>query len=95
MNQDIQRCLATLNAAWQRYTRATGGHPDPTIAEALSRDYRAAWEGLDACGIAEWMLEYDPITLTFSLPSHGQGATDAASAVPFARPTDLAGKEPG
>lgn len=82
MNQDIQRCLATLNAAWQRYMKAAGGRPDPTTAEVLSRDYLAAWEGLDACGIAEWMLAYDPGTLTFSLPSYGQGAADAASAVP-------------
>jgi hypothetical protein len=36
---------------------------------ALNRDYLAAWEGLDACGIEEWMLIYDAATLTFSLPS--------------------------
>jgi hypothetical protein len=35
----------------------------------LNRDYLAAWEGLDAHGIAEWMLLYDPETLTFSLPT--------------------------
>ncbi len=36
--------------------------------DALKRDYLVAWERLDAYGITMWMLEYDPATLTFSLP---------------------------
>jgi hypothetical protein len=42
---------------------------DPVTLDTLNCDYLAAWEGLDACGIAEWMLVYDPETMTFSLPT--------------------------
>lgn len=63
--------VAALNVVWQRYARTAEEQLDLATAEALNRDYVKAWEGLDACGIAEWMLEYDPITLTFSLPTTG------------------------
>jgi hypothetical protein len=82
MNEEIRSRLATLNAVWQRYTRTAQGHPNPATAEALNRDYVAAWEGLDACGIAEWMLEYDPTTLTFSLPTTDEMANDDCATLP-------------
>ncbi|HEX7736692.1 MAG TPA: hypothetical protein VF458_17730 [Ktedonobacteraceae bacterium] len=68
MNEEIRSCLATLNATWQRYAIALEQQLDTIPMSALNRDYLAAWEGLDACGIAEWMLVYDNETLTFSLP---------------------------
>ncbi len=69
MNEKVREHLAALNTAWQRYARAEEEPVDPITLDALNRDYLTAWEGLDACGIAEWMLVYDPETLTFSLPS--------------------------
>ncbi|SRR5258706_8515337 len=68
MNEKVREHLAALNTAWQRYARAEEEPVDPITLDALNRDYLTAWEGLDACGIAEWMLVYDPETLTFSLP---------------------------
>lgn len=82
MNAAIHSHLAALNAAWQRYARTMEAQLDPVTVEALSRDYLAAWEGLDACGIAEWMLVYDPATLTFSLPATGV-IHDAFATVPI------------
>lgn len=76
MNEKIYTYLAALNTAWQRYASAVEEQLDPATAEALNRDYLKAWEGLDACGIAEWMLAYDPATLTFSLPTPGERAED-------------------
>lgn len=67
MNKDIRARLATLNAAWQRYARALEQQLDTVPMSALNHDYLVAWEELDACGIAGWMLTYDPITLTFFL----------------------------
>jgi hypothetical protein len=68
MNEEIIRSqVAALNAAWQRYARAVEQQLDTVPMQALNRDYLAACEELDACGIAAWMLEYDPATLTFSL----------------------------
>lgn len=75
MNENaIRTHLAALNGAWQRSARTADEQLDPETAEGLNRDYLAAWEGLDACGIAEWMLDYDAATLTFSLPLTGETA---------------------
>ena len=90
MNEEIRQRVAALNAVWQRYARTAEGHLDPARAEALNRDYRAAWEALDACGIAEWMLEYDPAMLTFSLPTAGKMADDEWPTMMFATPAHLA-----
>lgn len=68
MNEEIHARLAMLNATWQRYAIALEQQLDTIPMSALNHDYLAAWEGLDACGIAEWMLVYDSATLTFSLP---------------------------
>lgn len=68
MNKEIRKQVNALNVAWQRYARAREQQLDTVPMEALKRDYRRAWERLDACGIAEWMLVYDPTTLAFSLP---------------------------
>ena len=67
MNEEVYIRLAALNAIWQRYASVADEPLDLATADALNRDYLAAWRGLDACGIAEWMLVYDPTTLTFSL----------------------------
>jgi hypothetical protein len=67
MQEEIREHLAALNVTWQRYASIDEG-VDPVTLDALNCDYLAAWEGLDACGIAEWMLVYDPETMTFSLP---------------------------
>lgn len=84
MNEDVIRTyLAALNAAWQRYARTEDEQVDPMTVEAINRDYLAAWEGLDACGIAEWMLVYDPATLTFSLPATGEVSHDAFATTPL------------
>lgn len=69
MQENIRTHLAALNIAWQRYARALEQQLDTVPMSAFHQDYLAAWEGLDACGIAEWMLIYDEATLTFSLPS--------------------------
>ncbi|SRR5258708_7764457 len=87
MEKNISTHLAALNAAWQRYARAAEEQLNPAPAEVLNRDYCAAWEGLDACGIAERMLAYDPTTLTFSLPTtremaHDDDATQYLPAIP-------------
>jgi hypothetical protein len=83
MNEKIRTQIAVLNAAWQRYARTADEPLDPATAEALNREYVKAWEGLDACGIAEWMLEYDPETLTFSLKALGEMANDAFATLPM------------
>jgi hypothetical protein len=88
MNEEIRGRIAALNVAWQRYVRTAEEQPDPAVTEALKRDYYAAWEGLDACGIAEWMLEYNPATLTFSLPTTAKMADDG-TAMTFAMLTRL------
>ena len=88
MNEEIRQQIAWLNAAWQRYARATDDELDPVVVEALNRDYRAAWERLDACGIAEWMLAYDPATLTFSWLSTGERANDAFATPPVSAVTN-------
>lgn len=77
MNEQIHTHLAALNTAWQRYARTAEEQVDPNVADALNRDYLTAWEGLDACGVAEWMLAYDPETLTFSLATPGESVNDA------------------
>ena len=69
MHEEIREHLAALNATWQRYASIEEERVDPVTLDALNRDYLAAWEGLDACGIAEWMLVYDPETMTLSLPT--------------------------
>lgn len=86
MNEEIRARLATLNATWQRYAIALEQQLDTVPMSALNHDYLAAWEGLDACGIAEWMLVYDATTLTFSLPDdlyannwHGNKMADPTS----------------
>jgi hypothetical protein len=93
MNEAIRSHLAALNAAWQRY-RMMEAPLDPVAVETLSRDYLAAWEGLDACGIAKWMLVYDPATLTFSLPATGV-AHDAFATVPISAVTPRAAGSQG
>ncbi len=82
--------VAALNAAWQRYARTAEEQLDPATAEALNREYVKAWEGLDACGIAEWMLVYDPVTLTFSLPTTGTVADHDWLTITFATPANRA-----
>lgn len=79
MKEKINQSLAALNAAWQRYSNVANEQLDSVTADALNRDYLAAWEGLDRCGIAEWMLEYDPLTLTFSLPITNKQAKDSST----------------
>ena len=88
MKEEIRRCIAALNAVWQRYASIEDEQLDPATAEALNRDYLAAWEGLDACGIAEWMLEYDYETLTFSLSATSEMADDAFATVPLSAVTN-------
>lgn len=73
MREEIRKHVAALNVAWQRYAKAEGEQLDPVALDALNRDYLAAWEGLDVCGIPEWMLVYDPATMTFSLPRTSEG----------------------
>lgn len=68
MNEKVRKHLTALNVTWQRYVKAEEEQLDLVATDTLNRDYLAAWEGLDACGIAEWMLVYDPTTMTFSLP---------------------------
>lgn len=84
MNERVRIHLALLNAAWQRYARTTAEQRDPNVTERLRHDYLAAWEGLDACGIAEWMLVYDSATLTFSLPTTDEMIHDAFATMPLA-----------
>jgi hypothetical protein len=83
MHEKIRMHIAALNAAWQRYARAAGKQLDPATAGALNRDYVKAWEELEACGIAEWMLEYNPDTLTFSLKAPGEMADDVFTTLPM------------
>lgn len=89
MNEEIRRRLAKLNEVWQQYARTAEGQLDPVRVEALNRESCAAWEALDACGIAEWMLEYDPATLTFSLPTTGKMADDDWPTMAFATQAHL------
>ena len=79
MDEKIHERVAALNAAWQRYARAKEQQLDTVPMDALKRDYLVAREGLDACGIAEWMLEYDPAMLSFSLPMTSDRASDDPS----------------
>ena len=88
MNEKIRTHLAALNTAWQHYARTADAHLDPATAEALNGEYVKAWEGLDACGIAEWMLVYDPETLTFSLKAPGEMADDAFVTLPMSAVTN-------
>jgi hypothetical protein len=88
MNEKIRTHVAALNTAWQRYARTADEQLDPATAEALNREYVKAWEGLDACGIAEWMLAYDPETLTFSLKASGEMADDAFATLPMSAVTN-------
>lgn len=81
MNEKTCQSLAALNIAWQRYARAVEQQLDTIPTEALNHDYLAAWEGLDACGIAEWMLEYDSETLTFSLSENEEYLAQARSTI--------------
>ena len=67
MHEDMDTQIAALNAIWQRYARTANEHLDPDTAEALNRDYLAVWDALAACGVEEWMLQYDADTLTFAL----------------------------
>ncbi len=83
MNEEIHTRIAALNAAWQRYTRAIEQELDTVPMAALNRDYLAAWEGLDACGIAEWMLVYDPVTFTFSLSTTDEFANHDFATIPL------------
>jgi len=69
MHEQVRRHIAALNAVWQLYARAIEQQLDSIPIEALNRDYVVALEGLAACGIAESMLAYDPVTMTFSLPT--------------------------
>ena len=69
MNEEVTKHLAKLNITWQRYAKAREQEIDTIPMDALNHDYLSAWEGLDTCGIAEWMLVYDPLTCTFSLPT--------------------------
>ena len=69
MHEEISKCLAALNAAWQRYGRALEQQLDTVPMDALNRDFVAAQEGLAACDIVENMLVYDSATMTFSLPT--------------------------
>lgn len=71
MHEDVRRHLAALNAVWQLYARAVEQQLDTIPIEALNRDFVAAREGLAACGIAEDMLVYNSVTMTFSLPVTG------------------------
>jgi hypothetical protein len=88
MDENISTHLAALNAAWQRYARTAEEQLDSASAEALNRDYCAAWEGLDACGIAEWMLAYDPTTLTFSLPTTEEMGNNDCATMPVSAVTN-------
>ena len=88
MHEEIRRRIAVLNAVWQRYAREAEGSLDPANAEALNGEYIKAWEGLDACGIAEWMLAYDPETLAFSLKTLGERADDAFATLPMSAVTN-------
>ena len=76
MPEEIRKHLAALNAAWQRHARASEQQLDTIPIEALNRDFVAVREGLAACGIAEDLLVYDSVTMTFSLPATGERAGD-------------------
>ena len=69
MHEEINKYLAALNAAWQRYGKAIALQLDTVPMDALNHDFVAAQEELAACGIAEHMLVYDSATMTFSLPT--------------------------
>lgn len=83
MQEQIQRQLAALNAVIQRSASAAGERLDPTAVDALTRAYVDAWEALEACGITEWMLAYDPEALTFSLPAEGEQADHLFTTMPM------------
>ncbi|HEX7736357.1 MAG TPA: hypothetical protein VF458_16000 [Ktedonobacteraceae bacterium] len=90
MNEEIRARIATLNAVWSRYAKTAEEQLDPVSAETLNYDFLSAWEGLNACGIEEWMLEYDPATLTFSLPETGPLTDDEMPIIAFATTGKLA-----
>jgi hypothetical protein len=83
MNEQIRRHLAGLNAVWQRCARIANDPPDLATANALRREYIRAWESLEAYGVAEWMLVYDPETLTFSLPEISGQNIDMFATIPM------------
>ena len=89
MHETIETQIAALNAIWQRYARTAEEFLDPDSTDALNRDYLAVWEGLEACGIEEWMLQYDPDTLTFSLAMADQRRNEKEPAVPSLAPSHL------
>lgn len=91
MNEEIRARIAILNEVWHRYASTAEEQLDPVSAEVLNRDFLSAWEGLNACGIEEWMLEYDPATLMFSLPATGPLADDEMPTIAFASTGKLAG----
>jgi hypothetical protein len=83
MNEQIRRHLAGLNAVWQRCASIANDSPDLATANALRREYVRAWESLEAYGVAEWMLVYDPETMTFSLPEMREQNTDMFATMPM------------
>lgn len=83
MNEQVQRRLAMLNAAWQRCASTANGSSNLIAVNASRREYVKAWESLEACGIAEWMLVYDPETRTFSLPEARWPDTDTFATMPM------------
>lgn len=86
MNEEVRARIAALNAVWHRYARTAEEQLDLVSAEILNQDFLSAWEGLSACGIEEWMLEYDPATLTFSLPETGPLTENEMPTIVFAIP---------
>lgn len=83
MNEQIQMHIVALNAVILRSASTMGERLDPATADALNRDYTNAWEGLEACGITEWMLVYDPETMTFSLGTAGEQANNLLATMPL------------
>jgi len=92
MSEQIRRHLAGLNAVWQRCTQIADDPPDLATANALRCAYVRARESLEAYGVAEWMLVYDPETLTFSLPELREQHTDSFATMPMPAVTTQAAR---
>lgn len=83
MQEQIQTYIAALNTVFQRYASAAGERLAPVTADALNRDYIDAWERLEAYGITEEMLAYDPETMMFSLPAQGEQTDHLFTTMPL------------
>lgn len=91
-SEQIRRHLAGLNTVWRRCAQIADDPPDLATANALRCAYARAWESLEAYGVAEWMLVYDPETLTFSLPELREQHSDMFATMPMPAMTNQAAR---